>query len=184
MGPKARAYPDAKRAQGRRRPRAVNILAVLLVLTLGSLAAIVLSHRLREGHWEGAISPAATRTDAPVVLVEGIERPHPEATVGKAGEPPPPPPPPWLDDTDRLLLEVAGGVFILAFIVLLAGRLRPAREPVETHEKWASVPAETEALVAHTAMTQTGTGSIAAKRLSAVVWGDQVARRQEAARGA
>ena len=180
---KARAYPDEKRAQGRRRPRAGNLLAVFLVLTIGSLAALVLSRQLRQGHWEGSASPAAAQTDAPVVLVEGVERPHLEAMVGKAGEPPPPPPV-GLDDTDRLLLEVAGGVFVLAFIVLLIGRLRPAREPVEPHEKWASVPAETGAMAARTAMTQPGTGSIAAKRLSAVVWGDQVARRQEAARSA
>jgi len=183
MEPKARAYPDAKRARGRRRPWVGNLLAVFMVLTIGSLAALVLSHQLRQGHWEGAASPAIAQTNAPVVLVEGVERPHLEAMVGKAGEPPPPPAI-SLDDTDRLLIEVAGGVFVLTFVILLIRRLRPAREPFEAGQKWASVPAEMEAMAPRAVMAQPGTSSIAAKRLSAVVWGDQVARQQEVARSA
>ena len=171
---KARAYPDEKRAQGRRRPRASNLLAVFLVLTIGSLARWCCLVNCARGIGRGPPAPRRPEPTRRSFWSRASRRPHLEAMVGKAegaaasaaGQ----------ARRHRPAASRSGGRGLCpAFIVLLIGRLRPAREPVEPHEKWASVPAETAAKPAPNARKHPATGTIAAKPHTALVSGDQVA---------
>ena len=81
---------------------------------------------------------------------------------------------------ERLIGEAAGCVFTLA--VVLFGIRRRRQRIVETRVKWVAAPRE-RVVVAPSARTTVvqgaKSGSMAADRLSAVVWTDHVARREK-----
>ncbi|HEV2186388.1 MAG TPA: hypothetical protein VGR70_04230 [Stellaceae bacterium] len=81
---------------------------------------------------------------------------------------------------ERLIGEAAGCVITLA--VVLFGIRRRRRLTVETRVKWVSAPRERVAVAPPTRaapMPGAKSGSLAADRLSAVVWTDHVARREK-----
>ena len=81
---------------------------------------------------------------------------------------------------ERLIGEAAGCVITLA--VVLFGIRRRRQRTIETRVKWVAAPRERVAVApsARTTVVQGAkSGSMAADRLSAVVWTDHVARREK-----
>ena len=170
------ASPDATDAQARRLAWVGNLLAVVFVLAVGVIAVLTMSAQLRQGRpdrdADWAIDPDAFPKIAVVaVRADGSERRAADAMGGKGDLPAL-----GLDRTDRLIGEAALGVLALGTAAAIIRRAYPPRRrPIDGKAKWANLPDPPRA----SSGRQTGSSAIAAARLSAAVWGDHVARREE-----
>jgi hypothetical protein len=187
MEPMAQADPGERSANGRGRAWPANFWAVAFVLAVAGLAIMTTLEQLQQRRWEQERAAydeahAYRKIVARLARANDIEQPAAAAADGKAGRPAPE----TGDGTARTLAEAAGGVLILVLTVALIRRSRPTRvRLIEAREKWASTPA----LRAETGATlhpapQRPSGSIAAERLSAVVWSDHLIRQQDVRKSA
>jgi hypothetical protein len=178
MEPRA-ASADAKPAETRRRAWPANLLAVFFVLAVGGVAAGLMSQQLRQERPDrAAAAPDGTSYPKIEVLApstEAAEQPRGQAAGGKMDDPIL-----GLDRGDRLLVEAAGGVFVLALAVTVLRRAYPPRRlRLDSPAQWASMPWQSPGEAANPPHRQPSSSAIAAARLSAVVWGDHVARQHE-----
>jgi hypothetical protein len=178
----AQADPRERSAKGRGRAWPANLWAAAFVLAVAGLAIMTTVEQLQQRRWEQervafdeahAYRKIVTRLARPI----DAEQPVAEAGDGKAGRPVSE----TGDGTARAIAEAAAGVLILALTAALIRRNRPARvRLIEAREKWASTPAlRAEAAATLHPAPQRPSGSIAAERLSAVVWSDHLVRQQD-----
>jgi hypothetical protein len=149
---------------------ASDALWALFVVAFNACGIVAMIHDFREDHWQQQVI-AEFSARMPHIVAEATYDPA-------AGE--------------RLIGEVAGCV--MTIMVAVVG-IRRRRRPVEVRVKWAAAPqprtAPVQAVRFHAAVSapasharagparRVSSGSLAADRLSAVVWHDHVARLEK-----
>ena len=168
-----RVLSGAQRPLPRWRVSAADVLAALFLLASFALALVVTIRGLETDRMQQAENPEFMTAAPPHLLYDPADR-------------------------QRLNGELAGCA--ITFAVLAFGCWRLRRRPpeprlerlaetpvhvIESREKWIAAPARTAEIVAklprRPSTRRPTSRSIAAERLSAVVWSDQLARQSESA---